>query len=656
MRRLILGTAGHIDHGKTALVRALTGIDTDRLPEEKRRGITIDLGFARLPLGDGLELGVVDVPGHEAFVRNMLAGATGFDLALLVVAADEGVMPQTREHLAIVELLGVRAGVVALTKIDLVDEEWLALVLDDLRGELAATPFARAPIVPVSAVTGAGLDELRSALRAGAGDVTDRTGDDLFRLPVDRVFTVRGTGTVVTGTVWSGRVRPDDALTLLPSGTAARARGVQVHGADVPEAAAGQRAAVALAGLEREDVARGEVLVREGAWRAAGTLTVRLRLIPGSEWELQQRQRVRFHLGTAELLGRVRLLGTDRLRPGQEAWGQIALEAPVVARAGDRFVLRSYSPVTTIGGGIVLEPDAPRRKQLDDELRALLDRLLGPADEAILARTALAGRAGVALAALPVETPHSPDAVQAALARLEARRAVHRIGDRLFAGDVVRAARAALLAAVDDVHTRSPLRAGIERTELRRVLHEDGSRPAAAAGAPGRPARPRRPAPAVSGTGIADVLVDALIAEGTLVARGPAVARTGFTPSLTPEQAQARERLAELFERAALAPPALEELPPELRQRKDFWPLLKLLEGEGRVLALTPESYVSARAIEEARGLVRERLQGQRPLAPTDFKALFPLSRKHLIPLLEFFDRTGLTVRKGNDRFLAEYG
>ena len=654
MRRLILGTAGHIDHGKTALVRALTGVDTDRLPEEKRRGITIDLGFARLPLDDTLELGVVDVPGHEAFVRNMLAGATGFDLALLVVAADEGVMPQTREHLAIVELLGVRAGVVALTKTDLVDDDWLGLVLDDLRAQLATTPFAAAPVVPVSAVTGAGLDQLRAALRSAAAGVRDRTGDDLFRLPVDRVFTVRGTGTVVTGTVWSGRVRPDDSLTLLPSGVAARARGVQVHGADVAEASAGQRAAVALAGLERDDVTRGEVLVREGAWRAATVLTVRLRLIPGSEWELAQRQRIRFHLGTAELLGRVQLLGTDRLRPGEHAWGQLVLEAPVVARAGDRFVLRSYSPVTTIGGGTVLEPDAPRRKRLEPADAARLERLLGSADDALVARAALAGSAGALLARLPVETPHAAAVLQPVLARLEAATppAVHRIGDRLFTGDVARAAREALLATVDDFHARNPLRAGIERPELRRALQERSARPGAAerGGAP----RTRRAVPAATSAVLADALLDALVAGGTLVARGPVVARAGFLPSLTPEQAQARDRLAAAFELAGLAPPALEELPAELRQRKDFWPLLKLLEGDGRLLALGPESYVSARAIEDARGVIRQRLGGQGPLGPADFKALFPLSRKHLIPLLEYFDRAGVTLRRGNERFLAE--
>ena len=589
MRLLILGTAGHIDHGKTALVRALTGTDTDRLPEEKRRGITIDLGFARLPLDDELELGVVDVPGHEAFVRNMLAGATGFDLALLVVAADEGVMPQTREHLAIIELLGVRAGVVALTKIDLVDEEWLALVLDDLRAELQASAFANAPIVPVSAVTGTGLDDLRGALARAAREARTRAGDDLFRLPIDRVFTVNGTGTVVTGTVWSGRVSAEDALVLLPAGLRVRVRGVQVHGQSAPTARAGQRAAIALAGVEREQVVRWQVLVRDEGWTPASLLTVRLHAISGTGWKLAQRQRVRFHLGTAELLGRIRLFGLEAVdadEPGGtlEALAQIGLEAPVVARAGDRFVVRSYSPVTTIGGGIVLEPDAPRRRRLREGEPELLDALLGSAPEAMLARSQLAGWNGALVGRLAVETPHAPAGIGAALDVHVAAGALGRVGDRVFMGDVLARGREILLHAVASFHESSPLRAGIDRQELRRTL------------------------PPAAAPGLADALLDALLRDGSLVARGERgelLARAGFEPRLTDEQAAARDRILALYDAAELAPPTLEELPPELHQRRDFWPLLKLLESEGRLLAMAPETFVSAPAMTRARERAR---------------------------------------------------
>ncbi len=637
MRRLILGTAGHIDHGKTALVRALTGTDTDRLPEEKRRGITIDLGFARLPLDDELELGVVDVPGHEAFVRNMLAGATGFDLALLVVAADEGVMPQTREHLAIIELLGVRAGVVALTKTDLVDDEWLTLVLEDVRAGLHGSAFADAPIVPVSAVTGAGLEELRRALADAARHARARADDDLFRLPIDRVFTIHGTGTVVTGTLWSGHVRTEDALALLPDGPRARVRGVQVHGQPEAVARAGQRAAIALAGVERDQVIRGQVLVREEGWSPTTLLTVRLRVIPGTGWKLAQRQRIRFHLGTAELLGRIRLFGADALDPDLpgatlEAYAQIGLEGPVIARAGDRFVIRSYSPVTTIGGGIVLEPAASRRRRLGEHEAELLDRLLAPPADAVLARAVLAGWSGVAATGLAVETPHPPAEIAVALDAHLATGALGRVGDRVFDGAVLEQARRVLLEVVERFHEVSPLRPGIDRQELRRAL------------------------PPGAAPGLADALVDTLVGQGIVVARGERgelLARAGFQPHLTHEQAVARDRLLALYESAELAAPSVDELPAELRQRRDFWPLLKLLESEGHLLAMAPETFVSAAAMARARERARRELAGKGALGPADFRALFPLTRKHLIPLLEYFDRSGLTVRRGNDRFLA---
>ncbi|RMH14954.1 MAG: selenocysteine-specific translation elongation factor, partial [Gemmatimonadetes bacterium] len=306
-RRLILGTAGHIDHGKTALVRALTGVDTDRLREEKERGITIELGFAELRASDALTFGVVDVPGHEGFVRTMVAGAAGVDVVLLVVAADEGVMPQTREHLAIVQLLGARRLVVALTKTDLVEEDWLELVREDVREALADTPFGDAPLVPVSARTGEGLDDLRHTLARVGEAVPDRSAADLARLPVDRVFTVQGTGTVVTGTLWSGRLEVGDQARLLPTGRAVRIRALQVHGGERNEARAGERTAVALTGpgLERADVLRGQTLVTSDAWTASHMLTVHLRVLPDTGWQVRHNQRVRVHLGTAEVMARV---------------------------------------------------------------------------------------------------------------------------------------------------------------------------------------------------------------------------------------------------------------------------------------------------------------------------------------------------------------
>src|SRR5262245_8797357 len=366
LRLAVVGTAGHIDHGKTALVRRLTGVDTDRLPEEKKRGISIDLGFAPLVTPGGVRVGIGDVPGHERFVKDMLAGVGGVDLVMLVIAADEGVMPQTREHFSIVKLLGVQRGVIVLTKRDLVDEDWLSLVTRDVRALVSGTFLAEAPIVPFSAVTGDGSAELLAAMDAQLATLGSRAGDEPARLPVDRVFTMEGFGTVVTGTLWRGRVRTGDVLELLPQGEQVRVRRVQVHGATVDEALAGQRTALALHGVDRDQLARGDWLCAPGSLRASRVLDVRFELLPDYPREWKADTRVRFHLGASEIIGRLLLLGssaTASLAPGASALAQVRLEQPTVAARGDRFVIRSYSPSRTVGGGSVIEPVAERRRR-----------------------------------------------------------------------------------------------------------------------------------------------------------------------------------------------------------------------------------------------------------------------------------------------------
>src|SRR2546426_739652 len=362
LRRFVIGTAGHIDHGKTALVKALTGVDTDRWEEEKRRGITIDLGFAPLPLGDAIQASVVDVPGHEGFVRNMLAGATGIDVALLVIAADEGIMPQTEEHLAIVELLGVRRGIPVITKRDLVDGEWLELVRSEVSTPLGARRVRWDDALATSVVTGGGPPELRGGLRRGARVPGARPADDLFRLPIDRVFAVAGAGTVVTGSTWSGSVAVGDAVRLLPLGREARVRSIEVHGQTAERAAPGRRTALALVGVDKSELARGHVAVTGSRWHATGLLDVAAELLPTARKPVASRTRLRVHLGTAEVLARA--VQTPAIAPGERGVARLVLETPVVARGGDRFVLRSFSPVTTIGGGIVLDPFAPPRIRL----------------------------------------------------------------------------------------------------------------------------------------------------------------------------------------------------------------------------------------------------------------------------------------------------
>src|SRR5512145_72517 len=407
---VVVGTAGHIDHGKTSLVKALTGIDTDRLPEEKARGITIDLGFAFLEEPDGLTIEIVDVPGHERFIKNMLAGIGGIDLAMLVVAADEGVMPQTREHFAICSLLHIPRGLVVLTKTDMVEPDWIELVRDDVATLVRGTFLDGCPIVPVSSKTGEGIPELRAALRTLAAQVPSRGTDQLPRLPVDRVFTIKGFGTVVTGTLMAGRFNVDDRVEIYPRGLAAKVRGLQTHNRSVPEARAGQRTAINLQGIERAAVERGDVVGLAGTLVASGLVDGTLELLSDAPRPLKPRDRVRFHAGTSEIMARVLLLDTGELSPGGRAFARFRLESPLVALPGDRYVIRSYSPMVTIGGGTLLDVAPPRFKRRTPALVAHLQLLeRGTPDEIVEEHVRHVGAAGVRVAVLAARVALSPD-------------------------------------------------------------------------------------------------------------------------------------------------------------------------------------------------------------------------------------------------------
>ncbi len=633
-KRLILGTAGHIDHGKTALVKALTGVDTDRLQEEKARGITIDLGFAELVPHEGLHLGIVDVPGHEGFIRNMLAGATGMDLVLMVVAADEGMMPQTREHLDIVRLLGVDQMVVALTKSDLVEDEWLALVEEEVSEALAGTPFAGAPVVPTSTVTGQGLDELVEALGGVARGVGERSSKDIARLPIDRAFTVKGTGTVVTGTLWSGSLSMGDSVVLQPSGISGRIRGLQVHGAQVERAEAGERTAVAITGsdIDLETVERGQVLLSEADWSPTSMLTVALSVLPETGWTVKHGQRVRVHLGTSEVMARVVTLEGREVSPGGSGWVQLRLEKPLLARTRDRLVIRSYSPVTTIGGGVVAEAVAPKRKKLrageGDVLRTIIH---GDGADALEALLSLAAWRGVKAHEVPVHTGLSPDAVRSAKTEVLESGAREAAGE-MYGAVVVDAARKLLEEAVEVFHQDDPLRLGIAVELLRQKL------------------------PTPDDARLADLLLDQATASGRIAVQDGLVSRPGYEPSFTPRQAALREGLLALYRQAGLAPPTVGELPDAQRNSPDLWPVLKLLEREGHLVNLDDDFFVDARAITDAGNEVEQQLNGSKGLGPGDFREVIPVTRKHLIPILNYFDRTGLTIRQGDGREVVSRG
>ena len=628
MASVILGTAGHIDHGKTSLVRALTGTDTDRLKEEKERGITIELGFAELSTPRGFHFGVVDVPGHEAFVRAMVAGATGMDVVLLVVAADEGVMPQTREHLAIVQLLGVSELLVALTKCDTVEPDWLELVEADIDELLQGTPYQGAPRVATSSVQGTGLEALVEALEAAAQRARRTDEEDLARLPLDRVFTIQGTGTVVTGTMWSGAVETGAKVRVLPEDLGARVRSLQVHGRGAERATAGDRVAAALTGEggDRSLVRRGATLVASPEWHSTWMLTARADMLGDTEWLLEHNQRVHVHLGTAEVLARVALLEPEPLGAGTRGWVQIRLESPLVARAGDRLVLRAYSPVTTIGGAVVAEPNPKKRARIDEEARSLLDRCVdGSEDERLGSALDLAQWEGVRRGALAIASGLTPSRAEEALRRLVSRGAL--VGpSRVFGEGVATEARALALAAVRAAQTHDALRAAVPLAEVR------GAFPGWADGE------------------LAGAVLGSLTQGGDLEAADGGVRTPGFVSTMTPDQERASEALLHALTAEGLAPPMLEELPDALRQRRDLKSLIRRLESIGAIRSVADGLYLSTGELELAAARIRSELGGRTGLGPADFRDVLAVTRKHLIPLLNYFDGLGVTVRVGEGR------
>jgi selenocysteine-specific elongation factor len=609
---MILGTAGHIDHGKTTLVRALTGVDTDRLPEEKRRGITIELGFAPLPI-DGIGIiGVVDVPGHEAFVRTMLAGATGIDLALLVVAADEGVMPQTREHLAILGLLGVRAGVVALTKCDLVDEEWRELVTEDVRALVAGTALATAPLIETSATTGAGIERLREAIAREAGALPARDADDLFRMPVDRAFTIKGTGTVVTGTIWSGRLTREASVRVLPADRVVRVRGLQSHGAHVDVAEPGHRTAVALAGVDLADVGRGSILVADNAWRTTQFLRADVALLDDAPQPLRPRTAVRFHLGTSEVGARI-VAGGGALVPGERRAARVVLDEPVVVRAGDRFVLRSPSPTATIGGGVVVDPFAARRARVWSDGAHTPTRRL----ELALAE---AGESGIDVDTLAVRLGAPPTTVSRLLA--EHGTAFVRVGNRLYASTAADTLEGRLMAMLHEHHRRHPLEASVSLQLVRSRLGASSD--------------------------LADHLVARAVERGLAETASGMIRAAGWVPRLNAGQRDAMERLFGALAAAGDEPPGAAELAAQFGAESGD--LLRMLERDGRVIQVEPDRYYAASRLTSLVMRLRDGMQGGREYAPSELRDLLGFSRKFLIPFLEYCDRQGLTTRGESGR------
>ncbi|UCF88935.1 MAG: selenocysteine-specific translation elongation factor [bacterium] len=629
---IIIGTAGHIDHGKTSLVKVLTGIDTDRLKEEKERGITIELGFAPLTLPSGMRLGLVDVPGHERFVRNMVAGATGIDLVLLVIAADEGVMPQTREHLDICQLLGVREGVVALTKSDMVEKDWLEMVAEDVREYLAGTFLQDAPIIPFSAVTGSGSEEITAAVQEAAGRIPGRTDKGIFRLPADRVFTMKGFGTVVTGTLTSGKISTGEEIFFLPGDKKAKLRGLQVHGESVDQAAAGTRTALNLQGIDKDEVHRGQTAVREGTLLPTLMLDARVRLLGSAPRPLKNRERVRLHLFTAEIMTRVTILQGEVIQPGEEGLIQLRLEEPTVALPGDRFVIRSYSPMTTIGGGNLIDP-LPRkhrrnRQRVIDHLSSLEG---GDAGHRVLTFLHEAGEYGMEGAVLSVRTGLEMKDLTELLSGLseEGKVVVAGKGEAVlvYSAAAFDGIKDRLVKALEKFHQANPARAGIGREELRmRVARQ-------------LPDRPYRN------------LLAALQEQGSVTLDGDTVRMGSHEASLTPEQEVLAGKVLNLLGKAKLSSPFSGEMAEELKASVgDLKSTLNLLADRGDLVRIKDDYFISSAAHAHLMKGVQDYFESRQEMALSDFREIVDTTRKWMIPLLEYLDRTQVTMRKGDVR------
>jgi selenocysteine-specific elongation factor len=635
---VIIGTAGHIDHGKTTLVQALTGVDADRLPEEKRRGITIDIGFAELKLGDH-RFGFVDVPGHERFVKNMLAGAHGIDLVALVIAADEGVMPQTREHFDICRLLDVRAGLIVLTKTDTVEPDLLELVQEEARELVAGSFLATAPMIAVSARTGAGLDQLKAALTTCADELPPRTNSTVARLPIDRAFTMRGFGPVVTGTLIGGELAEGSELDLLPAGDRVRVRGLQVHGEKVHAAVAGQRTAVNLSGVETAAIERGLVLAEAGRLRPTQMIDAQVSVLPHAPKALRTRARVRVHLGAAEVLARLQVLEeTTAIAPGASGLVQLRTETPVVPIPGDRFIIRSYSPSHTIAGGLVLDGLPVKHRGRDrGAARESLGRLLsGDEVSEIVEFVRLAGDAGLSRADLAARTGWNDRTKDEVCSKALRNGAVTDAAGVLVDTVVLAGLADRALAMVREHHRREPLSRGLSRETLRDKLFA------------------RTP------TEVFQATLGRAIADGSLVLKNQLVRAAEHSVTISPADLALKDELTAVYRTAGLEPPDFAEAWKRLTgpvKRDHARKLLQLLLDAGELKQITGEVFCDNSALEDLTRQLDEYARQHEPDRMIDvagFKELTGVSRKYAIPLLEYLDRSQVTRRAGDKRLILK--
>ncbi len=633
MEQIILGTAGHIDHGKTSLIKAVTGIDTDRLKEEKLRGITIELGFASLDLPSGQHLGIVDVPGHEKFVKNMVAGASGIDIVLMVIAADEGVMPQTKEHMEICALLGIKYGLVVLTKIDMVDEEWLALVTDDIEEFVTDTFLEGALVLPVSSNTGQGIPELIEALDGVCSTIPDRAYSDIFRLPVDRVFSMKGFGTVITGTLISGKIRVGDTIMVYPSEITSKVRGIQVHNQSVDEAKSGMRTAINFQGLDKASVNRGDFLSIPGTLKSSYMLDIEFDYLDSNEKPLKNRSRVRFHAGTREIMGTLILIDRETVAPGETIEAQIRFDTPVVSVKDDRFVLRSYSPVRTIGGGGILNPIPSKHKRFDAKIIDGLKELVNAEpDEIISFHSNASGYQGVSFADLRLMTNLSEKQLHNSVSSLLSSRTIIQTDkeNRVYIHkNTFETLNKEILNFIGNYHKKNPLKGGMSKEELKSKF------------------------PPALGAKFFNLLLAQMTKGKEIVQEEDTIRLTSHTVSLGVGQEDIKQKILDAYKASKLTPPYFKELSKTLDvEQGAAKDVLLLLVKQGMIVKIKEELYYNVDVLADLKKRLVDFLKSNGEITTPQFKEMTGASRKYVIPLIEYFDSKNVTIRIGDIRKL----
>lgn len=661
IEHIIIGTAGHIDHGKTSLVKALTGIDADRLPEEKQRGLTIDLGFAYLDLDSNRRVSIVDVPGHERFVKNMLAGATSINLVLFVIAADDGVMPQTIEHLEIINLLGVRHGLIALTKKDLVTDEWLAVVQEDIKNILTCTTLDRAPIIPVSVVTGEGIEACKATIKELIAQIQTRSSARVFRMPIDRSFTISGYGCVVTGPILGGQVSVEDEIEIVPLKKTLRVRGIEVTGERVDTVFAGQRAAINLSGIKSTEIQRGYELSIPGYLQPTNIVDTSLRLIGSAKNPLKNRTRIRFHLNTSEVMGRVILLDRDTLKPGEEALCQFLLENPITTEREDRFIIRSYSPAYTIGGGKVLRFNTTRLKRFkEDTLKTL--KILASGNLSDIVEQIYLGRS-VSRGERPF-TPTiddisrqiniHPSTAENVIAGLIKKGLLLKFviegKDVIIHRDIMSSLKEQILNVLRGFHKENPLKMGIEETQLKtQVAASFTPAPKTPKAGLGEPHKKL-----ISGDDIHPLMFTAALSvlknEKATKVTDNKLSLMDFKIEVSTKDRGIADKIEETFLKAGFTPPSMEEVCTKFGT--DSKAAISLLVEQKKLIAVENGLYFHATALNTLKGMIRDHITKHGPMSVAQFRDLTKTTRKFAVPLLEYFDAIHFTKRTGDVRIL----